>query len=268
MTTCGGGEHDGLTVDGCGHSGYPEVSESSRLSITELQISFGRGPLFDPLTFDVGPAEIIGLVGPSGVGKTSIFRAIAGLLPSESLEGFVVREDTPSLLFQEERLLPWCDLISNALMPRRLMRTLTDEDASAARAIFKSIGLDAAERSLPKHVSGGMRQRACLARALLQPSTLLLCDEPFNGMDFDVKIKCQRLLLKHVRATTAGCIIVTHDIEDAVALSSRVILLSPPPNSTKVVSLAWKGRPADPVDTRKTAQHFEAVKEILEHYGS
>src|SRR5687767_4377001 len=126
----------------------------SVLDVAGLTISFTDCPLFNPLSFSVHPGEILALIGPSGVGKTSILPAICGLFPAGNFTGTVWRNEAPSIVYQDDRLLPWCDLLSNSLIPVELQRVLNGQDVVTARALLAEMGLSSFERSLPAEVSG------------------------------------------------------------------------------------------------------------------
>lgn len=240
-----------------------------QLSVEGLSISFGDGsPLFTPLSFSARSGEIVALIGPSGVGKTSILRAISGLIGYPLATGAVQKNDVPSIVFQEDRLLPWCDLLSNTVIPIELERKLTSEDVLLARGLLERLRLSHASQKLPAEVSGGMRQRIAVARALVRTSSLLLLDEPFTALDFDMKIGCQRLILDHVEAHGVACVMVTHDIDDAVSLASHIIRINAYPDENVHIPVNWPNRPRDPLSSRQSIEHFNLVKEIMSYDAS
>ncbi|HVG19336.1 MAG TPA: ABC transporter ATP-binding protein [Blastocatellia bacterium] len=241
------------------------ATRAACIAVKDLSISFGDSTLFSPVSFSVFPGETVALIGPSGVGKTSILRAISRLLDGPAIAGTVSITGIPSVVFQEDRLLPWCDLISNMLIPTELRRPLTTTDADQARELLRRMKLSHAERRLPGEVSGGMRQRVAIGRALVTSSPVLLLDEPFTALDFDIKIECQRLVLEHISGSASGCVLVTHDIDDAVSLASRIVALRPYPSASALIQVAWPDKPADPLDSRKTVEHFNLVRDILDN---
>jgi len=173
--------------------------------------------------------EIVSLVGPSGCGKSTLLRAIAGLDPQS--EGAVLLErhlqrgpsERIGVIFQEPRLLPWLSVADNiafAAGPRRGHDPRVD-------ALLAEVGLANVRDALPKQLSGGMAQRVALARGLFAEPDLLLLDEPFSAVDAITRSRLQRVLLAlaHAHGTTA--LLVTHDLDEALHLSDRVLLLSP-----------------------------------------
>jgi ABC-type nitrate/sulfonate/bicarbonate transport system ATPase subunit len=235
------------------------------LHISELSVRLGGRILFSPITLKIAAGEIVAVIGPSGVGKTSLLRAVAGLLDESSVTGKAWARENPAIMFQEDRLLPWCDLLSNVLVPIELQRELEPSDVAVARELLRRMRLEGADRLLPDKVSGGMRQRAAIARALVRSAAVLLLDEPFTALDFDTKIDCQRLLLESVSASGSAVLLVTHDIDDAVSLAQRLLIMSAYPASSTIREIGWLGRPSDPLRSRQSSGHFEIVREILSY---
>jgi NitT/TauT family transport system ATP-binding protein len=205
-----------------------------RIELRELGLSYPGRPVLHAVDLTVQPGELVSILGPSGSGKSTLLRIVAGLqrptgggvlVDSEAVTG--PRPDV-ALAFQDPCLLPWLSVERNvafglgfARQPR-LTRAVRRERVSAALA---EVGLEHARHYAPRQLSGGMAQRVALARCLArQPRTLLL-DEPFGALDEVTRADMQRLLLQVVRDTGAATVLVTHDIDEALLVSDRVVVL-------------------------------------------
>jgi sulfonate transport system ATP-binding protein len=191
---------------------------------------YGTRPLFAGATLQVGRAEIVSLVGPSGCGKSTLLRIAAGLdrdfSGTVALDGIAQHGPSPQVgvIFQEPRLLPWLDIANNVSFPARA----THETNARVERLLAEVGLAAVGGLLPKQLSGGMAQRVAIARGLFSGPRLLLLDEPFSAVDAITRIKLQNLLLSVTRAHQMAALIVTHDLDEALFLSDRVLLMAAP----------------------------------------
>jgi sulfonate transport system ATP-binding protein len=190
----------------------------------------GRDVLRD-LTLRLREGEIVALVGASGCGKSTLLRLVAAL--DRDFEGFV-RLDGQAvaalstairIVFQEPRLFPWLSVAQNIGFDGRGLA----EDRARVEALLAEVGLLGLGERLPRDLSGGQAQRVALARALFVQPRLLLLDEPFSAVDAFTRVKLQALLLRLVRAHHIGVLLVTHDIDEAVALGERVLVLRSEP---------------------------------------
>lgn len=193
-------------------------------------------PAFSGINLNVGTGEIVSVVGPSGCGKSSLLRTVAGL---ESLNhGRIILGETPirnvdhrvGIVFQEPRLLPWLTVRDNVALPGRLDKNAhLKRDRSIVDDILDHVGLSEFATAFPSQISGGMAQRAALARTLVRRPDVILFDEPFAALDALQRTQLQtwvRDLLKE-RRTTA--LFVTHDIDEALMIGDRVAVLTPHP---------------------------------------
>ena len=201
------------------------------LVIRDLTRTFPNGKqAFKDLTLRVGEGEIVGILGTSGCGKSSLLRVIAGL---DRAAGTVILDGTPvtglspnvGLVFQEPRLMPWLTVRENAEFGIRGRGAPgRDRDALVAHWIRK-LGLSGYETHYPKECSGGMAQRASLARTLVTSPKLLLLDEPFGALDAFIRMQLQDVLLEIWREAKSTIILVTHDIDEALYLCDRILVL-------------------------------------------
>jgi len=204
------------------------------VSFRALRRTFGTGPaahtVLRDVTFDVDAGEVLAILGPSGCGKSTLLRAAAGLdAPSA---GSVVIEEAPvqgidprcAFAFQEPRLLPWHTLQANVAIGLPSGCSAKEGKAKVAR-LLDLVGLEKFAEHRPREVSGGMAQRASLARALARNPGVLLLDEPFGALDALTRIKMQDLLLDIHRVEPTTVLLVTHDVDEALQLADRIIVL-------------------------------------------
>ncbi|WP_422115628.1 ABC transporter ATP-binding protein [Brachybacterium sp. UNK5269] len=190
----------------------------------------GRHDVLRELDVELGSGEIVAVVGPSGCGKSTLLRLIAGLdRPSSGvirIGGTALTGIDPrtAVAFQEPRLLPWRSLAQNVALglPRGTARA---EGRERVRQLLQLVGLEHAAELRPREVSGGMAQRASLARALARGPEVLLLDEPFGALDALTRLRMQDLLLEIHAAEPTTVLVVTHDVEEALYLADRVLLL-------------------------------------------
>jgi NitT/TauT family transport system ATP-binding protein len=191
-----------------------------------------RLSVLDGLNLRVAEREIVAIVGPNGCGKSTLLRVISGLLPPD--QGRVLAFDSTvagpepriGLVFQEPRLLPWRDVLTNVAFPLELAGIGRSERQARAMEALRLTGLEAFAEAFPDQLSGGMAQRAALARALAPEPDVLLLDEPFSALDAMTRERLDDELLALWGKTGATIVLVTHSISEAVFLSDRVLVMS------------------------------------------
>jgi len=227
------------------------------------------------VNLDVRAGEFVSLVGASGCGKTTLLRMIGGLAPyfpgEIHMNGKLVRGIPPRIgfVFQDSALLPWRNIAENVavgLNERR--RSYTKQQAKArVDATLELVGLDAYADYLPRQVSGGMQQRAGLARALVGEPDVLLMDEPFGALDAFTRMRLQEELASIVARTAATTVFVTHDVDEAVFLSDRVAVMSINPGMIKKIVDIDMPRPrlhrADLLDNRRASELRDQVLRLV-----
>lgn len=194
-----------------------------------------RVSALENLTFDVYKDEFLCIVGPSGCGKSTLLRIACGLLPPT--RGVVTfdgqRVHSPlrqvGMAFQDPLLLPWRTLLDNVLLPIEIMRGRKEKFVDKALELLKMAGLTGFEHKSPWELSGGMRQRGSLCRALIHDPKVLLLDEPFGALDAFTREELWLTIQRITREKQCTTIFVTHDLREAVFLSDRVLVLSPRP---------------------------------------
>ncbi|MCC8246681.1 ABC transporter ATP-binding protein [Saccharothrix luteola] len=196
-----------------------------------LTVRYGDAVVLRDLDFDVSTGETLVVAGPSGCGKSTLLRAIAGLTPVAAgrvvVDGQEVRGTSRdrAMVFQEDGLLPWRTAQRNVELPLALRGVRRTERRTVARRWLSRVGLVGFERHLPRELSGGMRQRVQLARTLAQRPKVVLMDEPFAALDAQTRADMQELVVEVLREAGTTTVFVTHDVDEAVVLGDRVVVL-------------------------------------------
>jgi NitT/TauT family transport system ATP-binding protein len=216
-----------------------EDTQLSTVTVTDVSRSFdtsgSRLLALDGVTLSIASGDVVAVVGPNGSGKSTLLRVVSGLLAPD--RGEVRIGDRPvhgpdaavGLVFQEPRLLPWRDVVDNIAFPLELAGAAPGDRRRRAAELAHLVGLDGFEHARPHQLSGGMRQRAAIARALaLEPSVLLL-DEPFSALDALTRERLNAELLDLWAATGTTVVLVTHSISEAIFVADRVLVMSARP---------------------------------------
>ena len=196
----------------------------------------------EDVTFEVGDREVVALLGPSGCGKSTLLRAVAGLevLDAGSVEHGKAQNGRPpaGIVFQEPLLLPWLTIRENVALGLRYRANRGRGGAGEVERALSDFGISAIADSYPKEVSGGQAQRASLARTVVTRPSVLLLDEPFSALDPATRGAMQDWLRDIIRREKLAAILVTHDVDEALAVSDRVLLMTKGPGS---IVDSWDG---------------------------
>jgi sulfonate transport system ATP-binding protein len=184
-----------------------------------LSRAFGSRQVLDGVDLDIAPGEFVAMLGVSGTGKSTLLRALAGL--DREVTGELSVPGPVAVAFQEPRLLPWRRVLANVALGLRV----PEAGAMAGRAL-KEVGLTERAGAWPLTLSGGEAQRAALARALVREPSLLLLDEPFSALDALTRIAMHRLVLRLWERHRPAVLLVTHDVDEALILADRVLVLA------------------------------------------
>ncbi|MCE6996251.1 ABC transporter ATP-binding protein [Saccharothrix sp. S26] len=196
-----------------------------------LTVRFGDAVVLRDFDLAVRTGELLVVAGPSGCGKSTLLRAVAGLVPVAAgrvvVDGQVVRGTSRdrAMVFQDDGLLPWRTAQRNVELPLALQGVDRSGWRAAARRWLDRVGLAGFERHLPRELSGGMRQRVQLARTLAQRPKVVLMDEPFAALDAQTRADMQELVVEVLREAGTTTVFVTHDVDEAVRLGDRVVVL-------------------------------------------
>jgi len=203
------------------------------------------------VSFQVSPQELVCLVGPSGCGKSTLLRLMAGLLQptrgqvclgGQALTG---PRRQVGVVFQKANLMPWRSVRDNVVLPLELAGVRREQALQRAEALIQLVGLAGFERARPRNLSGGMEQRVAIARALVHDPEILLLDEPFGALDAMTRERMSAELLRIWEASRKTVVMVTHNIQEAVFLADRVLVLTPRPGRVRAAFDIPLSRPRD-----------------------
>jgi NitT/TauT family transport system ATP-binding protein len=221
------------------------------LHVEHLKKSYGTVEAIGDVSFDVSAGELVCVVGPSGCGKTTLLKCISGLL--EPTAGTVRADGNMALVFQEysRSLFPWMTVRQNVAFPLRRKKMDKREVRALVEQSLASVGLEGTLNRYPWQLSGGMQQRVAIARALAFKPQILLMDEPFASVDAQTRADLEDLVLQVRRDYDVTIVFVTHDIDESVYLSDRIVVLGPSPTSVEEVLEVPLGQPRDQVQTKE-----------------
>lgn len=249
----------------------------SILSVQGLEKSLGTQKeilkILGGLSFEAQPGEFLTIVGPSGCGKTTLLMCLAGLyLPDAGsivFQGEKISGPPPGIavVFQDysRSLFPWRRIIPNILFGMRRLEISKAEKLDIAHEILDAVGLQGFETRYPWELSGGMQQRVAIARALATRSKLMLLDEPLAAVDAQTRAELQDLLLRLADQFNKTCILVTHDVDEAVYLADRVVVLSSRPTSVVEIINVDLDKARNQITTRESKNFLSIRHKVLEH---
>jgi NitT/TauT family transport system ATP-binding protein len=226
-------------------------------------------PVIADLSLTLEAGSIVSIVGPSGCGKTTLLNVLCGLIPPSAgsvrwygapLRGMPGRV---GYMLQKDLLFPWRTAITNVMLGLELKGTPRAEARERAHVLLDQLGLHGFETHYPSTLSGGMRQRTALARTLVNEPEVLLLDEPFASLDFQTKLVIEGDTARLVREQRRSALLITHDIEEAVSMSDRVIVLSHRPTGIRsVYEIELEGDRADMMAARESPGFSDYVRSI------
>ncbi|MBD1153679.1 ABC transporter ATP-binding protein [Pelagibacterales bacterium SAG-MED17] len=244
------------------------MNKENAVTVKNVYKNYGDVEALRDMSLNFPKGELTSLLGPSGCGKTTLLKIIAGLLPATSGEvivnGEIVKDPGPdrAFVFQDFALLPWASVIRNVAFGLELRGVAKSERESIAQKYIGDVGLKGFENSFPHELSGGMRQRVGLARALSVDAQVLLMDEPFSAVDEQTRRKFQEDLLNLVKDQNKTFIFVTHSIEEAVYVSDQIALLLPRPSRVSEIIRPTSFKNKDVDSIRRDSEYLDIVDRI------
>jgi NitT/TauT family transport system ATP-binding protein len=240
-------------------------------AVSHTFVSAGRSLLvLDEASFAVASGDFVSLVGPSGCGKSTVLRMICGLLVPSSGSISVNGEEVRGLrteigfMFQSDALIPWKTVLDNIALPLRFKGVRKVEREERARAWITTVGLEGFEDSYPHQLSGGMRKRVSLAATLVSNPETMLMDEPFSALDVQTRNMMENELIAIWARDKKTVVFVTHDLEEAIALSDLVIVMTARPGRIKAVHRIDLARPRDILDVRTERSFHDLYSRLWE----
>ena len=236
------------------------MNDKTALQLSRVSRDFGGLPVLEDLSLTIQQGEFVVLVGPSGCGKTTLLNILSGAIAPTS--GTVTTSGVLRTVYQHDGLFPWLTVRDNIGLG---LRGMTDKEAKAAELadLLALIRLEEFADHYPHQLSGGMRQRVELARALAGRSDILLLDEPFSALDYQTRLRLRRELVRLLALRPRTVVFVTHDIEEAAQLADRVLVLSERPAQVKTELFLTTPRPRELTDPSV----IEAMARIIRDLG-
>lgn len=243
------------------------------LSVEKIKKSFGDRTIIDNVNLSLQKGELVSLLGVSGAGKTTLFNCISGILTPDSGKIVLSGEDITgkpgriSYMLQKDLLLPYKKIIDNVSLPLLLSGMKKKEAREKAAAHFESFGIAGTENCYPSELSGGMRQRAALLRTYLASSGVALLDEPFSALDTITRSAMHTWYLSVMEKIDLSTIFITHDIDEAIFLSDRILILSGSPGTIAKEIVIEEPKPRRK-DFNLTKEFIEYKKQVISALGN
>jgi ABC-type nitrate/sulfonate/bicarbonate transport system ATPase subunit len=233
---------------------------SGGVLVRDVTRAFGDVVALAGMSLRVAPGEVVAVVGPSGCGKSTLLELVCGLQRPDSGR---VESDPAVLMAQRDLLLPWSSALDNAALPLLVRGVKRDRAREQARPLFAQLGLEGFESARPDELSGGMRQRVAFLRTLLAGKPVLALDEPFASLDALTRGQMQGWLTGALEREPRTVLLVTHDVEEAVVLADRVVVMSPRPGRAVAEVLVDLPRPRKRTDPAVVALRERALETLL-----
>lgn len=245
-----------------------EIKELSKNYLTKKQVICA----IKNINLLIKENQFIALVGPSGCGKSTILSIIGGLEKKSSGQiNFMKKNLKVGYMFQEDALFPWLNVLDNCMLGLKIQNKENKENKKYVKTLLKKYGLSSFEKSYPKELSGGMRQRVALIRTLATKPDILLLDEPFSALDYQTRITVSDDVFKIIKQEKKTALMVSHDINEAISMADKVIVLSNRPSIIKNVyeiKMENKSIPSENRKNKKFNEYYNLIWKDLDHYES
>ncbi|GAX91119.1 ABC transporter ATP-binding protein [Effusibacillus lacus] len=240
--------------------------------VTKKYLSLsGETTAVEEFDCSIQEGEFVGIVGPSGCGKSTLLSMLAGLFGPSSGEVRLFGEPVtePSLtigyMLQQDYLLPWRTILDNVCIGLEIQSRKNAESIEYAKQLLREMGLEGTEPKYPHQLSGGMRQRAALVRTLAVRPKILLLDEPFSALDYQIKLQLEDLIVQTLDKYKITAVLVTHDLGEAIAMCDRVLVMSTRPGRLKnVFEVPEDIRALSPLDAREHQSFHQLFRQLWE----
>jgi NitT/TauT family transport system ATP-binding protein len=256
-----------MSVHPLHHLPSPSVSETL-IRFDEVCARFGTLHAMGPTSLEVRTGEFLAIVGPSGCGKSTLLNMVAGTLAPSSgtvaYKGHVISDINRDVgyITQKNHLLPWRTVEANVRLPLEFRKMEPAKATARVQAALRQVGLGGFEKAYPRQLSGGMLQRVMIARTLAYAPHTYLMDEPFGSLDAQLRMRMHSELMKLWQDTGATFIFVTHDLQEAITLADRVVVMSRRPGRPKLVVDIDLPRPRDAIDVHANPAFGAYVKQL------
>lgn len=229
----------------------------------------------DDVSFDIMEGELLTVLGPSGCGKSTLLRSIAGLL--KTTKGEILYKGRPldgpqreiAVIFQDPVLLPWRTVIGNMMLPVEVLGLDKKSCLTRASELLGIVRLTGFERAYPWELSGGMRQRAAIARALMSDPSIMLMDEPFGDLDMVTREQMNMELLRICKETEKTVFFITHSLTEAILLGNRTVIMTERPGRVKtVINIALQDRNRDAVYSQRFGDYVKKIEKEMESWST
>jgi NitT/TauT family transport system ATP-binding protein len=248
-----------MAIDARAAAGGPDTTLGGAVVLEDVRQAFGPVEALAGVSLEAGPGEVVAVVGPSGCGKSTLLELVCGL---QRPTAGTVRAARAVLMPQRDVLLPWLAAVDNAALALRVAGRSRAQARAAARPMLDALGLGGFEEARPAQLSGGMRQRVAVARTLLAGAPVLCLDEPFGALDAITRAETQRWLGDVLAHEPRTVLLVTHDVEEAVVLADRVVVLSPRPARVRATLEVPLPRPRGATDPDVVALRARALQAL------
>ncbi len=248
----------------------PQAAPPTKLSIEHLSVRFGSVVALNDVSLEIADGELVCILGASGCGKSTLFNAVSGLLRATSgqivLDGRDVsnRPGQVGYMLQKDLMLPWRTVLGNITLAASLTRGVTAEDQRAAAELAARYGLGEFLNHYPHALSGGMRQRVAMMRTIAAGRQVMLLDEPFGALDAQTRLGMQQWLLQLWRDLRRTILFVTHDVDEAIFLADRIVVMTPRPGRIAEILAVELPRPRS-LEVLTTDTFVALKRRVMQH---